>query len=400
MVATQVRHPIWLPAARKPGARTFASLYALDSAARATISSLIPIQAYDLLGNERGVSLLYAAVAIAGLTGTLLIPLAIERLARRRVYSIAVVFLIVGSLCLATQTLGGQAIGMLVRVIGASALSITLNLYIMDHIRRTELIEAESLRLAWSTLAWAAGPVVGVLLYSQFGLFAPHGMVALISLMLLALFWFFRLSDNPAIVPGRLKPARPLANVGRFIAQPRLRLAWFVAFARSCFWTTFFIYAPLLMVVSGVGGVAGGLIVSAGNALLFTAIFWGRIGRRYRLRRVIALAFLAMAAMLVLAAGAGASAPWMAAAALLCGAFFAIALDALGSAVFMRAVHAYERPQMTAVYRTYLDFSEILPPLIYAAVLAVFGLNGVFLVLAVFMAASAWVSWRYLPARL
>ena len=40
--------------------------------------------------------------------------------------------------------------GMLARVIGASAVSITLNLYIMDHIRRTEFTHAESVRMAWS----------------------------------------------------------------------------------------------------------------------------------------------------------------------------------------------------------------------------------------------------------
>ena len=36
---TQVRHPIWLPAVRPPGARTFASLYGLESFARASVSS-------------------------------------------------------------------------------------------------------------------------------------------------------------------------------------------------------------------------------------------------------------------------------------------------------------------------------------------------------------------------
>ena len=54
------------------------------------------------------------------------------------------------------------------------------------------------------------------------------------------------------------------------------------------------------------------------------------------------------------------------------GELFAIALDALGSTAFLRAVHAYERPQMSAVYRTYLDLSELLPPLVYSVVLAFF----------------------------
>ena len=44
----------------------------------------------------------------------------------------------------------------------------------------------------------------------------------------------------------------------------------------------------------------------------------------------------------------------------------------------MRAVRSYERPQMTAVYRTYLDLSDLLPPLVYSIVLAFFGLGAVF----------------------
>ena len=56
----------------------------------------------------------------------------------------------------------------------------------------------------------------------------------------------------------------------------------------------------------------------------------------------------------------------------------AIADDpAFGSTPFLRSVHAYERPQMNAVYRTYLDLSELLPPFVYAIILSFTGLGGV-----------------------
>lgn len=169
-MATQVQHPIWLPAVPRRGARTFAALYAVESFARASISSVIPIQAYDLLRNEQEVSLLYTLVALLGLSVTLSMPLLIERFARRWVYSAGASGLIIGSAFLVTQTLPGQMLGMLFRVMGASALSITLNLYIMDYIRKTEFMQSESLRMAWSTLAWTCGPFLGVYLYTRFGL--------------------------------------------------------------------------------------------------------------------------------------------------------------------------------------------------------------------------------------
>lgn len=396
-MATQVRHPDWLPAVRPPGARTFALLYALESVARASISSVIPIQAYDLLKNEQHVSMLYTVVALLGLSATLFMPMAIARFARRFVYTAGVAGLVAGSLFFLLDTLPAQMAGMLLRVMGASALSITLNLYIMDHIRKTEFVAAESTRMAWSTLGWTGGPTLGVFLYSHYGLFAAHAVVLVSSAILLALFWYFRLSDNTEIRPGRSRAANPLANIGRFVRQPRLRLAWLIAFGRSCFWTTFFVYGPILMVATGQGELAGGLLVSAGNALLFTALVWGWAGRRFGARNVMAGAFLVLAVMLLFAGLAGEAAPLFAAVFLLGAAFFAIALDALGSTAFMRAVRSFERPQMTAVYRTYLDLSELLPPLAYSVVLAFFGLGAVFVTLALFCAVCGVVTFRYLP---
>jgi predicted MFS family arabinose efflux permease len=142
------------------------------------------------------------------------------------------------------------------------------------------------------------------------------------------------------------------------------------------------------------------LLVSGGNALLSTALFWGHVAGRLGARATIAGVFAGMSAMLVGAAFAGEAAPFLAAAFLLGCAFFAVALDALGSMTFMRAVHAFERPQMAGVYRTYLDLSELIPPLVYAVVLAYWGLGAVFASLSVFTLACGAVAWRHLPRSL
>ncbi|WP_287092887.1 MFS transporter [Mesorhizobium sp.] len=385
---------------RPADARTFASLYAVESFARATVSSVIPIQAYEILRNEQIVSILYTVVALLGLSVTLFMPMLIRRFARRWVYTSGACLLAVGSLFFVAHTLAGQLVGMLCRVMGASALSITLSLYIMDHIRKTDFMQAESLRMAWSMLAWTSGPTLGIFLYTRFGIYAAHGAVAIFTMALLALFWTNRLGDDQSIRPGKTRPANPLANIGRFVAQPRLRLAWLIAFGRSCFWTTFFVYGPLFMVITGEGELAGGLLVSAGNALLFTAIFWGRVGQRFGGQRTMTSAYFALSAMLLAAGAVGESVPFLTGALLLCGALFAIALDALGSTAFMRSVRFYERAEMAAVYRTYLDFSELTPPLVYSVVLAFFGLGSVFATLGLLAAGCGFVTWRYLPKSL
>jgi MFS family permease len=396
-MSVHVRHPIWLPAVRPADARTFATLYAIESFARATVSSVIPIQAYEILRSEQTVSILYTLVSLTGLSVTLFMPLLMRRFARRWVYTAGAALLAVGSLFFVIDTLAGQFLGMLARVMGASALSITLNLYIMDHIRKADFMQAESLRMALSMFAWTGGPTLGIWLYTRYGIYAAHGAVAVFVVVLLGLFWYYRLSDNAMIAPGKSRATNPLANIGRFIAQPRLRLAWLIAFGRSCYWTTFFVYGPLFMVIAGQGELAGGLLVSAGNALLFCAIFWGKAGKRFGARKVITLAFACMAVVLWAAGAVGEMAPLVTAGLLLAGALFAIAVDALGSTAFMRAVRAYERPQMAAVYRTYLDFSELTPPLVYSVVLVFFGIGSVFATLGCLTAVCAVITWRYLP---
>lgn len=372
-------------------------LYSVESISRASLSSIVPIQAYDLLKNKQEVSVLYFVIGVVGIAATLYAPVLFRTIPRRFIYTIGALALVAASASLATNTLAGQAAGMFLRVFGAATLAIVLNLYIMEYIPKQGVVKAESLRLTLSTVSWSAGPAFGVWLYIRFGPLAPYLWSALWALILIAIFWYFRLSSDPAISPGPLRPADPMANIRRFVSQPRMRLAWLIAFGRSCYWATFFIYAPILMVATGEGKLAGGIIVSLGNALLAFAIGWGRLGSRIGVRPVVVFAFLATAACAFLAGLSGEAHPWTAALMLLVGTLFAVALDAVGSAPFLRAVRAYERPNMTAVYRTYLDMSELIPPLVYSVILGFTGLGGVFVALGLFCAVCGGLAWRHLP---
>ena len=385
------------PAATRPGAWVFATLYAVESVSRASLSTIVPIQAYDILKDEQRVSVLYFMVGLLGMAATLCAPLLFQRLPRRYVYVSGAILLIAACASLATYTLAGQAVGMFLRIFAASTLAITLNVYIMEFIPKQQLVRADSLRLTLSTLAWTAGPSFGVWLYVTFGHVAPYLWSAGWTLVLIAIFSAFRIAGNPLVATARARPVNPLANIRRFVAQPRLRLAWLIAFGRSCYWTTFYVYGPILMVATGQGKLAGGLIVSAANALLVFAISWGRLGIRIGLRPVVVISFAAAAVATILAGLAGETYPWLTALLLLAGINFAVALDAVGNTPFLRAVHAYERPQMTAVHRTNLDASELLPAFIYAIILSFAGLGAVFIALGVFCAVCAAVAWRHLP---
>ncbi len=393
---SHVRAPAGLHTARLPGRWVFATLFLLESIARASIAAVIPIQAYDLLQNEQAVGTLYTILGVAGLGTTMMLPILARMMPRRWLYSLGCLGLALASAAFMLHDLVGQVAGMFLRVFGAAALSVTLSLYILDAIGKRDLVRTESLRLALSTAAWTAGPWLGVYLYTTYGYAVAFGWSGAWALVLLATFWAFRLSDSP-LRPGPAKPVNPVANIARFVAQPRLRLAWLIAFMRSCFWSTFFVWVPIMMVAGGEGNLAGGLVVSAGNATLFSTLFWGPLAQRFSLRWIIAGSFLGIGLGSFAAGLVDPSWPWIAGGFLVFASLFAAALDGLGGIPFMRAVRSYERAQMTSVYRTYLDASELVPPLVYTVLLVWFDLRAIFIVLGLAQLAVAVVAWRHLP---
>jgi MFS family permease len=331
---------------------------------------------------------------------TLLAPYVLGRLRRRWAYTLGVSCFIAASLLLASFTVTGQVLGTFVRNVGTAIVHVTLSLYILDNIKRSDLARAEPIRLSLSVVSWTIGPMAGVYLYDTWGPWAPQVASISASALLLAVFWWLRLADPPVLPSANLSPFNPLANVQRFVQQPRLRLAWVIAFGRSCFWSAVFIYGPLLMIEGGLGKQMGGYITSASQAVLATAFLFGRLAQKVGVRKVITWCLLAAAATSMLAGWAGKDMPLLAGILLVIGALAATGLDGVGGIPYLRAVRPHERQRMTAVYRTFIDFSELVPGFVFAIVLSYFEIGSVFVILGLSLLVVAGLSWRYLPKSL
>jgi hypothetical protein len=343
------------------------------------------------------VSVLATGISFTVLVITLLMPMLFARIKRRWAYTLGGLLLIAGSAALATYTLPGQVAGVVMRNSGASIMNVTLQLYILDHIRKADLTTSEPMRLAISTFAWVLGPASGVWLYQTYGPMAPQLAATLAAVLVLIVFWYLRLNDKVNLPLGSLQPFNPVANVARFVQQPRLRLAWSIAFGRSCFWATFFTYGPLLMIEGGMGKQAGGLIVSASQIFLLSAFAFGAVAKRIGVRGVISLCFSVIAIASVGAGLFGAQAPVAAAGLLLLAALFASGIDSVGGIPYLRSVRPLERQRMTAVYRSFIEFSELIPGFIFAIALSYFDIGVVFIILGVCLSSLAIITWRYLP---
>ena len=91
--------------------------------------------------------------------------------------------------------------------------------------------------------------------------------------------------------------------------------------------------------------------------------------------------------------------PEIASIVLVISALGATILDGTGNVLFYRAVHAYERAEMTAVFLTYRDLSQLVTPGLYAILLAYFALPIVFISSTVWMLVGGYFS-KFVPGRM
>lgn len=390
--------PVWMEEVNRPRASTFAILFSLVAMARTLLLVVIPLQANETLADVGQVSILYFVVSMVSLCGSISIPTLVHKLRRRWVFTIGASAAIVGYACLMTGTLVGLVAGLTLQLFSVAAMEITLNLYLMDHIPRKELTRFEPMRIFAGAAVWSGGPMIGVLLKAEFGLFAPYAVASAVAAAALGYFWLLRFKEDPSVAPMKTPPPKPIRYIGHFFAQPRLRLAWTLALGRSAWWSMFFIYAPIYVFSAGFGEQWSGAIVSVGNLMVFLVPIWGWVGRRYGLRQLLVAGYLISGAMAVSVALVSGT-PWLGVVALLLGAMGASIIDGGGNVPFLRAVHPYERSEMTAVFTTYRDVGQLAPPGVFSLLLKAFELPAVFAAGGVAMMCLAFVA-KFIPRRM
>ena len=85
---------------------------------------------------------------------------------------------------------------------------------------------------------------------------------------------------------------------------------------------------------------------------------------------------------------------------LLIGSLGATALDGVGAIPYMRAVKPRERREMTSVYRTFIEISDIVPGIIFALVLSILPTQAVYVLVGLLAALMSFITWRHLPKSL
>ncbi len=369
--------PVWLHAFNRPTTPTFVTLYTLEAFSRASLVTVIPLIAFQHLGDAQKVSLLYFAVGLLGLCSSFAVPWLVNRLTRRGVLSLGTTAVAVAMVLLSLNNPYFFMAGMALHLFGGACTEVSISLYLMDHVPRHEMGRFEPVRLVYSGLAWTVGPWLGVFLKNEIAIWVPFAMAGLVNGSLLAYFWYLRLTDNVAVSTKRRPVTNPIKFVHRFVAQPRLLLSWSLAVGRAGWWGMFFVYAPIYVVSMGFSENLAGALSSLATLFVMTIPLVAKHTRRFGTRKVLMVGYFGCGMATILVATAT-GLPWLSIAILGTAAVLAVPIDSVGNTLFFRAVHSYERAEMTTVFSTYRYGAQLVFPGAFAMVLKVFALPAVF----------------------
>ncbi len=356
----QRRIPDWVRHAPNPGLRGFALLAGLESSARGILVSVLPLAMYHAYRDAQLIAAIYFGIGLCSLLTVLMAPWLMRFIPRRWMYTIGALFYIVGA---AVGIWGKPEMVSLVILLNSLAtvtVMVCFNAYVLDYVERVELGRAETLRLFYGALAWTAGPVLGVTMYTIWPAL-PFLISALMAILLLITFWIMRLGNGKLIARARKPAPNPLAYLGQFFRQPRLVAGWIYATTRSAAWWVYIVYLPIFTIEYGLGERIAGLALSLSFSMLFAVPLFMRVLERRSVKAGIRFGFLMAGLGFILGAFA-AFVPPATVAILFASSSFLILLDVCSGLPFLMAVKPSERTEMSAVYSSYRDVSNIASP--------------------------------------
>ncbi len=392
------RRPAALLVVSGSAGESFARLNALEGIARSLLVGVIPLLALEALGSKEMVTRAYLFASILTLAITLNFA-ALERLLQRRwVVTLGFACTLIAMIILLFGEGMVMALGIGLQQAAASLFSVCLSLYIMDYIGKKELIYTETRRMLYAGIVWMVGPTLGLWLWEYSFSWSPFVLTVFAATAMLSYFWYLRLGHGQAIKKSKSQSVNVFKIIPRYFQQPALRIAYWITLSRSIFWVALFIYGPIYVIEANLPAwVAGGLL-SLASALLLISPLIRRLAGRVGTRLIIQCALLLVGSSLLMLYFIGEPRPigllfWVTA------ALGGVTLDVLGNIPFMRMVKPRERTEMTMIFSTWREGSQLLTPLLVSMVL-LFAPFEVFYLLLALLLFGAGITASFLPRRL
>lgn len=278
---------------------------------------------------------------------------------------------------LSGHTLSWFIPGLALQLFASATIAISLNLFVLRNIPREQFSRFEPVRIVFAGAGWVIGPSLGIFLEEKIVVWLPYLVAGLFSFLQLCLLLLHRFEDSETESETPVRRANPIRFLRRYAHQPRLVLAWLLSVTRAGWWGLFYQIAPVYLLTIGLEKQSIGLVTSIGSAGMLTVLFWGWVGRRVGLRRLLTSAF-ALSGCLTLLVAVTTGYPLAVACLFILAAACTSIIDSAGNVPFLRALRPLERSEMTTVYSTYRDISRFASHGLYTLLLAVFPFTAVF----------------------
>ena len=368
---------------------------------RSIMIGVIPLIALDTFGNKETIAQVYFFSSIFILAFTLNINKVEKALNRRRLFVLGGFSAIFAVIFFYTQNNLLFTVGITLRNIAGSIVTICISLFIMDNINKSAFKETETLRMWYVGLAWMIGPFTGVWLYEN----APEPIIYIFAILFaIALILYFRhmqTTTNTSGIPKKStekKEPNPLQATAKFASQKRLRIAYYITLIRSTYWVALFIYGPIYVVEAGLPAWIGGALLSIVSGLLLFAPLIRRIAERFGTRQVIIVCLCFIGVSMICLGLLRETRP-VGVYIFLVSAIGGVTVDCLTHIPFMRFVRPTERVEMTMVYTTWRETASLLSQGLVWLTLLVAPI-WVYYILLGLLQFSAAIATSYLPRRM
>jgi ACDE family multidrug resistance protein len=392
------RAPIRIASGGSPSGNTLGIIYGMNSASMAVLGSLISLVGLNILDNSTvALSLSLFLSALISLPIVLYTGSLINLLTRKYVFTIGVFIALSGNLMFLLDTPITFVLANAFRMAGGGLMFMCISLYTMDFTPRKQLARAESRKFLFAGISWLIFPFVGTWMWVNVDYKAPFLLSITLLSILIAIFWWLRISEAQNIKPPKSGNLNFIKNVRTYFGNPHMRVAYLIAVARSSSWVVFFTYGPIYLRDAGISTQWIGLFMGGIMAALLLSSRFAAIAQYIGIRKTILLSF-SMAGISMITLGLLPEPTIWGLLLLLLASLGFDMLDIIGNIPFMRMVTPKVRVEMTSVFSTWREMSFVVTPGLSAFILIFTDISGLFLVLGIVLVIAGLLS-RTMPIR-
>lgn len=264
----------------------------------------------------------------------------------------------------------------------------SFGILIVDKTEHYSISKNEGLVYTAASLSWLIGPVIAGFVLSKYGLSPVFYISALMLLVSLVLISSFKLRDTT--IHRRIDKDVLKVAVSFFKDRNRL-LAYFIKGGTSVWWSFIYVYIPIYIIESGLGGLVVGYFLAAVILpLILCEYFFGALAGRKGFKMIFLIGYFLTGVFSI--AGFFVFDIYTELLLLAIASFGMSMIEGTSEAYFFDLIRDHQRDRYYPIYRTTYEFNYFLATAVTSSLLLLLPFKFIFILYGVFMFIFALIS--------